>query len=113
MAAEHQRAGGAEVWAARLWNVFNEGRPFSLVYPLLVLLALGSPPLALAGAAGFASVLIPFSFPLRGRALLWLGAAASVPLLEPWRAPGLLAAALAGYFVFTILLLGPPHFPLR
>ena len=29
----------AEVWAARAWNVFNEGRPFSIVYPLLVLLA--------------------------------------------------------------------------
>ncbi len=34
-----QRAAGAfEVWAARAWNVFNEGRPFSVVYPLMVLL---------------------------------------------------------------------------
>ena len=34
-----QRAAGPfEVWAARAWNVFNEGRPFSIVYPLLVLL---------------------------------------------------------------------------
>ena len=32
-------AGPLEVWAARAWNVFNEGRPFSVVYPLLVLLA--------------------------------------------------------------------------
>ena len=34
-------AGYAEVWAARAWNVFNEGRPFSVVYPLMVLLAAG------------------------------------------------------------------------
>src|ERR671919_224308 len=30
-----------EVWAARAWNVFNEGKPFGIVYP----------PMALAGAA--------------------------------------------------------------
>ena len=38
--SNHQRARGAsplEVWAARAWNVFNEGRPFSVVYPFLVL----------------------------------------------------------------------------
>ena len=39
-AARDQCAAGAvEVWAARAWNVFNEGRPFSVVYPVLVLLA--------------------------------------------------------------------------
>ena len=30
-------AGLVEVWAARAWNVFNEGRPFSIVFPLMVL----------------------------------------------------------------------------
>ena len=35
----HRAAGPVEVWAARAWNVFNEGRPFSIVYPVLVLLA--------------------------------------------------------------------------
>ena len=29
-------AGKVEIWAARLWNVFNEGQPFSIVYPLIV-----------------------------------------------------------------------------
>src|SRR3954447_25130588 len=106
-------AGKVEIWAARLWNVFNEGRPFSLVYPLLVLLVLRPSPLALAGALGFAAVLVPFPFPLRGRLLLWLAALASVPLLEPWRAPGLLAAALAGYFAFTVLLWGTLYYRLR
>jgi Glycosyl transferase family 2/Sulfatase len=106
-------AGKIEIWAARLWNVFNEGRPFSLVYPALVLIAAGSPPLALVGALAFAAVLLPFSFPLRGRALLWLAAAVSIPLLEPWRAPGLLAAALVGYAAFTVLLWGTLYYRLR
>src|SRR3954463_3145045 len=104
MAAKHQRAaGGAEVWAARAWNVFNEGRPFSVVFPVLVLLAaapigLGpGVPTALAGTAGLAAVLARFAYPLRARALLWLAAAASVPLLEPWKHPGLLVAATAAY----------------
>src|SRR4051794_8243490 len=106
-------AGKFEVWAARLWNVFNEGRPFSLVYPALVLLVLRPSVPALLGALAFAAILVPFSFPLRGRALLWLAAAASIPLLEPWRAPGLLAAALAGYFAFTVLLWGSVYYHLR
>ena len=106
-------AGKVEIWAARLWNVFNEGRPFSIVYPLIVLLVLDSRPLALAGALAFAAVLAPFPFALRGRALLWLAAAASIPLLEPWREPGLLAAALLGYLAFTVLLWGTVYYRLR
>ena len=47
--------------------------------------------LALAGTLALALVLCRFSFPLRGRALLWLVALASIPLLEPWRALPLLA----------------------
>ena len=114
-------AGAIEVWAARAWNVFNEGKPFSLVYPLLVLTAAagvglapeGSLVLALAGSLSLAAVLSRFSFPLRGRALLWLGAAASVPLLEPWRAPPLLLGALAGYAFFTVLFWGTLYYRLR
>src|SRR5215218_356920 len=114
-------AGPIEIWAARAWNVFNEGRPFSLVYPVLVLVTAalvgpapdGSLPIAVAGALGLASVLACFAFPLRGRGLLWLAALASVPLLEPWRAPALLAGALAGYFVFTVLVWGTLYYRLR
>jgi hypothetical protein len=117
----HREAGRVEVWAARAWNVFNEGRPFSLVYPALVLLVAaplglgpdGSLALALAGALGLAAVLARFPFPLRGRALLWLAAAVSVPLLEPWRAPALLAGALAGYAFFTVGLWGSIYYHLR
>src|SRR5215210_2974441 len=114
-------AGAFEVWAARAWNVFNEGRPFSLVYPAMVLLAAapvglapgGSLGLALFGALGLAAVLARFSFPLRGRALLWLALAASLSLLEPWRAPWLLAGAVAGYLVFTVLVWGSVYYHLR
>ena len=117
----HRAAGPFEVWAARAWNVFNEGRPFSLVYPLLVLPAAavvglapdGSLGLALLGAAIAALVLVRFPFALRGRALLWLAAAASVPLLEPWRAPGLLLGALAGYLFFTVVVWGSVYYHLR
>ena len=114
-------AGPIEIWAARTWNVFNEGRPFSLVYPLLALLCAalvglapeGSTALACVGALALAAVLACFPFPLRGRALLWLAALASIPLLEPWRAPALLAAALAGYLFFTVVVWGSVYYHLR
>src|SRR5215211_3533153 len=120
--ARHQRpARFAEVWAARAWNVFNEGRPFSVAYPLLVLLAAaavglapdGSLGLAVLGAATSSLVLSRFAFPLRGRALLWLAALLAVPLLEPWQAPGLVAGALAGYAFFTVVVWGSLYYHLR
>jgi Glycosyl transferase family 2/Type I phosphodiesterase / nucleotide pyrophosphatase len=116
-----QPARAAEVWAARAWNVFNEGRPFSVVYPLMVLLAAapvglapdGSLGLALLAAFAASAVLSRFAFPLRGRALLWLAALAAVPLLEPWRAPALLAGAVAGYAFFTVVVWGSVYYHLR
>jgi hypothetical protein len=122
MAAMRQGAAGpVEVWAARAWNVLNEGRPFSVVYPVLVLLSAevaglgpdGSVGLALVGALLMAGVLAWFTFPLRGRALLWLGALACVPLLEPWRTPALLSGALAGWVVFTVVVWGSVYYHLR
>src|SRR5215213_1552698 len=98
-----QRAAGAfEVWAARAWNVFNEGRPFTVVYPAMVLLCAalvglapdGSLGLALLGSLGLAMVLSRFSFPLRARALLWLVLLVSLPLLRPWDALPLLSGSI-------------------
>ena len=117
----HRSASPAEIWAARAWNVFNEGRPFWVVYPLLVLLAAapvglapdGSLATALGTAAAVAVVLSRFPFALRGRVLLWVAALASVPLLEPWRAPALLAGALAGYALFTVVVWGSVYYHLR
>ena len=110
-----------EVWAARVWNVFNEGRPFSVVYPVLALLGAGltglapDGPLGLALLAATASafVLSLFAFALRGRALLWLAALAAVPMLEPWRTPPLLVGALAGYAFFTVVVWGSVYYHLR
>jgi hypothetical protein len=73
----------------------------------------GSLAVALAGAATLAVVLGAFSFPLRWRALLWLLLAASVPLLEPGRAPGLLVGAVAGYAFFTVVVWGTVYYRLR
>jgi hypothetical protein len=114
-------AGPVEIWAARAWNVLNEGRPFSVLYPLLVLLcaaplglaADGSLLLALVGALCLALVQSRFEFPLRARALLWLVLLAAIPGLELWRAPLLLAGALAGYFVFTVVVWGSVYYHLR
>jgi hypothetical protein len=117
----HRAAGPAEVWAARAWNVFNEGRPFSVVYPVLVLIAAvlaglapeGSVLLALCGSLALSAALACFTFPLRGRLLLWLAFALSIPLLEPWRAPGLLLGALAGWLFFTVVVWGSVYYHLR
>jgi hypothetical protein len=117
----HHAAGPVEVWAARAWNVFNEGRPFSVIYPVLALLAAvpaglapdGSIVVALGGALAMSAVLACFAFPLRGRVLLWLALGLAVPLLEPWRAPGLLAGALAGWVVFTVVVWGSVYYHLR
>ena len=114
-------AGVFEVWVARAWNVFNEGKPFSIVYPVMVLLAAaavglapeGALGVALLGAVGVSIVLSRFAFPLRWRALLWLLALAAVPLLELWRAPSLLLGALAGYLFFTVLFWGTLYYRLR
>jgi hypothetical protein len=68
---------------------------------------------ALIGALGLAGVLACFSFPLRSRILLWVALAVALPLLEPWRAPALLAGALAGYLFFTVLFWGTLYYHLR
>jgi hypothetical protein len=116
-----QAAGSLEIWAARAWNVFNEGRPFSLLYPGLVLACAvlvgigpdGSLLVALAGTLALALVESRFDFPLRGRALLWLALLISIPLLELWRAPLLLAGAVAGWAFFTVVVWGSVYYHLR
>ncbi|MBN1529492.1 MAG: alkaline phosphatase family protein [Thermoleophilaceae bacterium] len=117
----HRAAGAFEVWAARAWNVLNEGRPFSIVYPVLVLLCAvpaglapdGGIGWALLGSVGLALVLSRFSFPLRWRALLWLVMLVSLPLLRPWEALPLIAGALAGWVFFTVVVWGSVYYHLR
>ncbi len=116
-----RRAGLAEVWAARAWNVFNEGRPFAVVYPPLAVAGaalIGAGP---GGAIGWgllaglvlSAVWARAAFPLRWRALLWAVAVPGVLVLEIWRAPGLLAVGLGGWALFTVVVWGGLYYRLR
>ena len=112
-----------EVAAARLWNVFNEGKPFTPVFVVGTLGLLSLPHVtegsywARAGVALLA--LIPlfmlfyrFDFPLKLRVTLWLALAA---FLAAFRFVDLTAAAvvLGLYLTFTIVLWGTVYYHLR
>ena len=114
-------AGVAEVWAARAWNVFNEGKPFGLVYPPMAVagaVLVGAAPAGSIGwglIAGLALSLVwaRYSFPLRGRLLLWLLLVPAAVVLQAWRAPGLLAVGLGGWLLFTVVIWGSVYYHLR
>ena len=112
-----------EVVAARLWNVLNEGKPFTPVFVVGVLGLLSLPHITDAGywpKAGIAATgLLPlillfyrFDFPLRLRAVLWL---ALVALLAAFRFVDLTALALVFglYLTFTVFLWGTVYYHLR
>jgi hypothetical protein len=73
----------------------------------------GSPLVAACGALAISAVLACFTFPLRGRLLLWLALALCVPLLEPWRGPALLLGAIGGWLLFTVVVWGSVYYRLR
>jgi hypothetical protein len=101
-----------EETAARLWNVLNEGKPFTLVFGAALLLVTGAP------AAGFLAV-VPLAFawwrhpwPLHLRAGLWVLAAGIVVAAGGLlTGPALLALAL--FLTFTIVLWGTVYYHLR
>ena len=112
-----------EVAAARLWNVFNEGKPFTPVFVVGVLALLSLPHITDAGywaKAGMALLaLVPllllfyrFDFPLKLRVMLWffLGA-----FLVVFRFADLTAVALVLglYIAFTVFLWGTVYYRLR
>ena len=112
-----------EVLAARLWNVFNEGKPFTPVF-VIGILGLLSLPHAADGAywsrAALALLaLVPlfllfyrFDFPLRLRVALWLYLAL---FLAAFRFVDVAAAALVLglYLTFTVFLWGTVYYHLR
>src|SRR5688500_15549669 len=114
-------AGHFEVWAARAWNVFNEGRPFGIVYPPLALGGAALAGLGPDGALGWGllaglamgALWARFAFPLRARALLWALLVPAFVALEAWRDPGLLLVGLAGYAFFTVVVWGSVYYHLR
>ena len=112
-----------EVVAARLWNVLNEGKPFTPVFVVGILTLLSIPHLTDAGycpKAGIAiAALLPlfllfyrFDFPLRLRVVLWLALAL---FLGTFRFVDLtaLALVLGLYLTFTVFLWGTVYYHLR
>ena len=112
-----------EVVAARLWNVLNEGKPFTPVFVLGILGLLSIPHLTDASywpRAGIAiAALLPlfllfyrFDFPLKLRLVLWLALAV---FLGAFRFVDLkaLALVLGLYLTFTVFLWGTVYYHLR
>ncbi len=112
-----------EVLAARLWNVFNEGKPFTPVFVIGILGLLSLPHLGDAGywpKAGIALVALTplfllfyrFDFPLKLRAALWVFLAV---FLAAFRFIDLAAVALVLglYLTFTVFLWGTVYYHLR
>ncbi|MFN8585550.1 MAG: lysylphosphatidylglycerol synthase domain-containing protein [Dehalococcoidia bacterium] len=117
------RASRFELVAARLWNVLNEGKPFTPVFAFGAVLLLSGPRLDdgayLARAALAVVALVPlglvwwrFDFPLRLRAALWVALAA---FLFAFRALDVtvIALVLGLYLGFTVVLWGTVYYHLR
>jgi len=112
-----------EIAAARLWNVFNEGKPFTPVFVLGILLLLSLPNAGDGGywmRAGIALVaLVPlfvvyyrFDFPLKLRIALWAYLALFLVLFRSFDAVAI-ALMLGLYLAFTVVLWGTVYYRLR
>ena len=112
-----------EIFAARAWNVLNEGKPFTPVFTLGIIALLSIPHLTDGGywlRAGLAlAALIPmfvifyrFDFPLKLRVSLWvyLGVFLAAFRFFDFIAVGLI---LGVYLTFTIVLWGTIYYHLR
>ena len=112
-----------EVTAARLWNVLNEGKPFTPVFTLGILALLSGPHLtdggywlragaALAALAPMFIVFYRFDFPLRLRAALWIYLGVFLATFRFIDATAI-ALILGLYLTFTIVLWGTVYYHLR
>ena len=112
-----------EVVAARLWNVLNEGKPFTPVFVVGIIGLLSIPHLTDGGywtraAVAFAALLplfllfYRFDFPLKLRLTLWLALGAFLAAFRffDWVA---IAMVLGIYLTFTIFLWGTVYYHLR
>ena len=112
-----------EILAARLWNVLNEGKPFTPVFVLGILALLSLPHLsdgaywARAGVALLAIVPLfvlfyRFDFPLKLRIALWVFLGiffAAFRFIDPVA----IAVILGLYITFTVFLWGTVYYHLR
>ncbi len=112
-----------EVVAARLWNVLNEGKPFTPVFVLGILGLLSLPHLtdatywpqagiALLALAPLFLIFYRFDFPIKLRIALWifLGVFLAAFRFVDWTA---VALVLGIYLTFTIFLWGTVYYHLR
>ena len=122
-AAGDKHASRFEIVAARLWNVINEGKPFTPVFLFGIVALLSLPHLADGGywaRAGVAlAALVPllvvfyrFDFPLRLRAALWAYLAVFLAAFRFIDATAL-ALVVGIYLTFTIVLWGTIYYHLR
>ncbi|TAK76220.1 MAG: glycosyltransferase, partial [Dehalococcoidia bacterium] len=118
-----RRASRVEIAAARLWNVLNEGKPFSPTFALGVLLLLGTPhwaqaaywaraAVALLTVMPLALVFWRFDFPLRLRSALWAYLLGFVVLFRFIDVTAV-ALVLSAYLMFTVVLWGTVYYHLR
>jgi hypothetical protein len=105
-------AGPLEETAARLWNVLNEGKPFTIVFGFSLLVVTGAPATGLVAAMPLAFAWWRHPWPLHLRLGLWAVAAGIVVAAGglPVRA-ALLGLAL--FLTFTIVLWGTVYYHLR
>jgi uncharacterized membrane protein YbhN (UPF0104 family) len=112
-----------EVLAARAWNVVNEGKPFTVVFSLVVLVLL-SLPAALSpadwgrfavGLAASVPLYITFArydFPLKLRAALWMYLAVFLVAFG-FVDVAAIALVVGLYLIFTVLIWGTLYYHLR
>ena len=119
----HKHAGRFEVVMARLWNVANEGKPFTVVFSLgcfaiaTALTADGSTHVlravgAVVAMVPLALVFYRFDFPLKLRAALWVCLAAFVLLFGAFD-PVAIGVTIGLYFAFTVVIWGTVYYHLR
>jgi uncharacterized membrane protein YbhN (UPF0104 family) len=112
-----------EIVVARTWNVFNEGKPFTPVFALLVLLVLSVPHAfdvaywprfgaAVLVMTPLALVFFRFDFPLYLRAALWVYL---VLFLAAFRYVDVVAVGVVAglYLAFTVFMWGTVYYHLR
>ena len=120
---DSKRAGRFEIVAARLWNVLNEGKPFTPVFVLGTLLLLGLPHLtdggywlrqlvALVALEPLFVVFYRYALPLRLRAALWALLAVAIVGFRAFDVAAI-ALVLALFFGFTVVLWGSIYYHLR
>jgi hypothetical protein len=116
-------ASSLEIVVARMWNAVNEGKPFTIIFSLAMLLLLALPDLLsienwlyLAVSIAFITPLYflfaRFDFPLQLRLGLWVYLAAFFILFR-FIDPLATALVLASYLVFTVFVWGTLYYHLR